>query len=167
MTVLERERDPQNHVSIRLHTDLIFITCSVWILMPQATGLPLHEWSSVLIVFPLLVHLLLNWNWITARTRRLFERQPGQTRFNFFWDWFLFAMAVTAFFSGLVISEALLPALSIPVVVDPFWVEVHAFTANSVTIMLGVHLTMHWQWLVAAFKKHRQHRPSEKRGGVA
>jgi cytochrome b subunit of formate dehydrogenase len=135
--------------------------------MPQATGLPLHEWSSVLIAFPLLIHLLLNWNWIAARTKHLFGRQPGQTRFNFFWDWALFAMAVTAFFSGIVISEELLPALGVPVVVDPFWVEVHAFTANSVTIMLGVHLAMHWQWLVTTFKWYVLRRPSKNGGGAA
>lgn len=161
-----RARSQPDHAQIRLLTDIVFFTGSVWILMPQATGILLHEWSSLWIVIPLLIHLVLNWRWIITLTARFFKRQPGQTRFNFFWDWFLFAMTVTAFFSGIVISEQALPGLGIPIVVDPFWTEVHLFTANSVTIMLGVHLAMHWQWLFSNLKRTVLRR-SVRNGGDA
>jgi hypothetical protein len=163
----KQKRKKLSGTQIRLNIDVVLFIGMVWALMPQTTGIPLHEWGSLLIIGPLLMHLILNWQWIMAITNRLFKRQPGQSRFNYFWDWFLFAMTVIAIFSGIVISEVALPTMGIPIVVDPFWVEVHLFSANSVMIMIGVHLAMHWRWIVANTRRYILRPLTRANGGAA
>lgn len=167
MTIaIDRKRNPLSSTQIQFLADIVLFVGIVWALMPQATGIPLHEWGSLLVIIPFLVHLVLDWQWIVSVTKRFLKRQPGEVRFNYFWNWFQFVMMVIASFSGILISNAVLPALGIPIVVDPFWLEVHLFSANSVMIMLGVHLAMHWQWIIVNFKRYLL-RTTTKNGGVA
>lgn len=163
---IERKRNPPSSTQIQLLADIVLFVGIVWALMPQATGIPLHEWGSLLVIIPLLVHLVLDWQWIISVTKRLLKRQPGEARFNYFWNWFQFVMMVIASFSGILISNAALPAIGIPITVDPFWLEIHLFSANSVMIMLGVHLAMHWQWIIVNFKRYILHYGT-KNGGIA
>ncbi len=163
---IDRKRNPPSSTQIQLLADIVLFVGIVWALMPQATGIPLHEWGSLLVIIPFLVHLVLDWQWIVATTKRFLKRQPGEVRFNYFWNWFQFVMMVIASFSGILISNAALPALGIPIVVDPFWLEIHLFSANSVMIMLGVHLAMHWQWITANFKRYIL-RPTPKNRAAA
>jgi hypothetical protein len=163
---IDRKRNPPSITKIQLLADIVLFIGVVWALMPQATGIPLHEWGSLLVIIPFLIHLVLDWQWIIAVTKRFFKRQSGEVRFNYFWNWFQFMMMVIACFSGILISNTALPAIGIPIVVDPFWLEVHLFSANSVMIMLGVHLAMHWQWITANFKRYIL-RPTPKNGVAA
>jgi hypothetical protein len=146
-------RPNRDRTRLRLAVDGSMLIAMVWSLMPQATGIPLHEWGSLLVIIFVLAHLVIDWQWIAAVTRGIFRFQPGQTRFNYLWNWLLFVMLVSAVFSGLGISEALLPGLGFAARNDPFWLEVHLFSANSVMIMLGVHLAMHWRWIVNSVKR--------------
>jgi len=150
-------RQPAKRLSrtkLRVYNDLVLFVGMVLVLAPQATGIPLHEWGSVLILLPFLLHLLLDWQWIVSVSQRIFKHQNGQTRFNYYWNWFMFVMGVLATFSGFWVSEALLPSIGFPITIDPFWVEIHAFTANSVMIMLGVHLAMHWKWITTNWRNY-------------
>ena len=155
----------RNSTQIRLFMDIILLVGVVWVLMPQATGVPLHEWGSLLIILPLLIHLVLNWPWILVVSKRFFMRQSRQIRFNYLWGWFMFVTMVVTFFSGIMTSEAMLPAMGIPIVVDPFWIEIHAFSANSVMIIVGVHLGMHWRWITIHVNRHILQRPKQLKRG--
>jgi hypothetical protein len=126
----------------------------VFIAAPESTGIAIHEWVSIIFVAPVLVHLLLNWNWIVKVTGRLFRKMPGETRFNYVWDFLLFIFMVIVMASGILISESALPAFGIIVSIDPFWAAVHDVSANLLLLMVGVHLAMHWTWILNAFKKY-------------
>lgn len=123
-------------------------------LAPQATGIPIHEFVGFLVIIPLIVHLIMDWRWIVNITKRLFKKVPAETRFNYFLDWLLFFLFVVATFTGVLISEAALPAFGINLVIDPFWSQLHDMSANLMTIVLGVHLAMHWKWIVTNVKKY-------------
>ena len=79
-------------------------------------------------------------------------------------DWLLFIFFVVAMFTGVVISEAALPALGFSITVDPFWSSLHDISANLLMVILGIHLAMHWNWIVVNFKKYILRRPTN---GVA
>jgi hypothetical protein len=53
-----------------------------------------------------------------------------------------------------VVSEAALPALGIHLEIDPFWRSIHTGMANLLMLMFGVHLTMHWKWIVSNFRRY-------------
>ncbi len=139
---------------IKLYLDLVLFVSFVLANIPQATGIPFHEWIGFLFVIPLIAHILLDWQWIVNTTKRLFGKLPGEVRFNHFWDLVIFIMMVLVVLTGTVISESALPSLGIHVTVDPFWAALHDMTANLLMIFIGVHLAMHWGWIVNASKRY-------------
>lgn len=147
---------------LKLYVDIVLFIGFVFVNIPQATGIALHEWASFIFIVPLLIHILLDWKWVVSVTKRMFGKLPGEVRFNHIWDLLIFIMMVLALFTGTIISEAALPALGIHVTIDPFWSGMHDLTANLLMIMIGVHLAMHWGWIVSSFKRYIWRRSTAK-----
>lgn len=139
---------------LKLYVDIFLFISFVLVNIPQATGIPFHEWISVLFIVPLMIHILLDWNWIVSVTKRMFGRLPGEVRFNHIFDLIIFIMMTLALMTGFVISEAALPAIGIHVTIDPFWSMMHDLTANLTMVLIGIHLAMHWGWIVNSFKRY-------------
>ena len=139
---------------IKLYSDIVLFISYVIVNIPQATGIPFHEWVSVLFIVPLVIHILLDWKWVVSVTKRMFGRLPGEVRFNHVLDLIIFIMMTLALMTGFVISEAALPAMGINVTIDPFWSAMHDLTANLTMLLIGIHLAMHWGWIVSSFKRY-------------
>ncbi len=138
----------------KLLIDLGVLALFLAVNAPQLTGLAGHEWISFVFAAPFLIHLILNWKWIVSVMSRIFNKLPGETRFNQIWDMLLFTMMTLVIFSGTIVSEKALPALNIHIEIDPFWRSIHTTSANLLLLMFGVHITMHWKWLVSNFRKY-------------
>lgn len=139
---------------IKLYSDILLFVAFVLTNIPQTTGIPFHEWISVFFIVPLMVHILLDWKWVVSVTKRIFKKLPGEVRFNQIWDLLIFIMMVLALSTGFLISEAALPAIGIHVAVDSFWSMMHDLTANLTMVLIGVHLAMHWGWIVSMWKRY-------------
>lgn len=144
----------RNVNKIRLMVDLGFLIVVVIVILPQLTGITIHEWGGVLIVVPLLVHLVLDWRWIVATTGRIFKAQANETRFNYILNWVQFIVFLLALVSGLMISETLLPVFGIHIQVDRYWITIHEISAGVFTVLLGVHIAMHWRWIVSVTRRY-------------
>jgi len=118
------------------------------------TGLLLHEWLGIAVSVLILVHLLLAWTWISATMRRVTVPGSGRARVNYALNASLFAAAVVVILSGLLISEAALPALGFGIPPnDTPWRGLHNRSSDVVLILAGLHLGLNWDWAVAAAKK--------------
>lgn len=151
---MAKTRKKMSSTKLKLYVDIFLFIGFVLVNIPQATGIPIHEWASFLFIVPLMVHILLDWKWVVSVTKRMFGKLPGEVRFNHIWDLIIFIMMVLALFTGTIISEAALPALGIHITIDPFWSAMHDLSANLLMIMIGVHLAMHWGWIVSASKRY-------------
>ena len=129
---------------------------------PQSTGIPVHEWLSVVFLGVFVVHVVVHWPWIVEVGRRFLKRVVGETRFNYVWDALFFLVMMAALVSGFAISEAVLPMAGIPLTIDPFWTILHDMTANLSLLMLAIHLGLHWQWIVNAFHRYVRHAATRK-----
>jgi len=132
--------------------DLIFMISFMIVSAPQATGIPLHEWLSVLFIVPFIIHLLLHWDWI----KRSFSRLPKvskKEKFNIVWSYLLYLMMLFVFVSGFLVSVALLPALNIDLQIQAFWSKMHNGSATFIMPMLGIHLALYWNWMVTFSKR--------------
>lgn len=147
---------------LKLYVDIFLFLSFVLVNIPQATGIPFHEWASVLFIVPLLVHILLDRSWIVNITKRMFGKLPGEVRFNHIFDLVIFIMMTLALVTGFAISEAALPAIGIHVTIDPFWSSMHDLTANLTMVLIGVHLAMHWKWIVSSCKRYFGHGSGRK-----
>lgn len=151
---MAQERKKMSSNQQKLYVDIFLFISFVIVNIPQATGIPFHEWASVLFIVPLLVHILLDWGWIVNITKRMFGKLPGEVRFNHIFDLVIFIMMTLALMTGFVISEAALPAIGIHVVIDPFWSMMHDLTANLTMVLIGIHLAMHWKWIVNSCRRY-------------
>ncbi len=142
-----------NQNQTKLLLDIATFVAFLLAMDPRLTGIPIHEWLSLALGAAIVVHLLLNWNWIREITRRFFGGVTGRSRLNYVLNLLLFIDGTLIGFSGLMISQAILPALGISLTHEFFWRWLHSLTADLVFVILGLHLGLHWSWIVNCLKK--------------
>ena len=122
---------------------------------PRFSGLSIHEWLSLGLAVVNIVHLLLNWSWITTITRRLFSKALAwKQRIGYVLNALLFIDFVVIMATGIVISEIALPQLGIQLPRSMAWRGIHGLASDAGVIILGLHLGLHWQWLVGTISRH-------------
>lgn len=134
----------------KLIVNTILGVAFVAISAPQATRIPAHEWLSLAFIVIFALHILFSWQWIVGVTTRLFSSLRGQVRFNYLLDALSYLAMVAVIVSGIIISESVFPALGFPRVRDRFWAIIHDKSSEFLLILIGIHLAMHWDWIVAA-----------------
>jgi Domain of unknown function (DUF4405) len=134
-------------VRVLLWLDVLLLFAFLCLQVPRATGLPGHEWSGLAFGLVVLLHLLLNWRWIVNTLRRV--REPGaiRSRANATLNGLLFVMMVVTVFSGLVVSEVVLPTLGVTGSTLAAWRHVHNSFSRFVIVALGLHIALNWDWI--------------------
>lgn len=140
-------------VRTKLVVNTILAVSFIAISAPTATRIPVHEWLSFAFIGILGVHLLFSWSWIAGVTGRFLARLRGEVRFNYVLDALSYLAMVVVMISGIVISEAALPAMGFPRPRDRFWSIIHNQSSKVMLVLVGIHLAMHWDWVVAASKR--------------
>ncbi len=114
---------------------------------PARTGLAVHEWLSVAIIVPLLLHLVLNWDWVTKIVTRFARKLLSASRVNFVVDTLLFVAAVAVVLSGIVVSQSIAGFFGIANNPSVIWYALHSVSANATIALVVVHLGLHWRWI--------------------
>lgn len=133
--------------------DVLLLISFMIVSAPQATGIAGHEWLSVVFIVPFAIHLLLHWDWLLQSFKRLFTKISAKERFNLIWNYLIYLMMLFVFVSGFLVSVALFPALDIEIQIQDFWSKTHHDSATLIMPMLGVHLALHWSWIVKLTKR--------------
>jgi hypothetical protein len=131
----------------RLAIDIVAFCALLAAYNPAATGLPVHEWISIAVIVPLLVHTVLNWEWTVRIAETFFDRLIHQSRLNLVVDSVLFVSSVTVMLSGLMISQVVAPSLGFAATPTAVWVALHAVSADATVALLLAHFALHWKWM--------------------
>ena len=123
-------------------------------LNPSLTGLAIHEWLSVGLGGVLLTHVLLHWQWVVETTRRLFGRLASQARFNYLLNLLLLGAFTLVIGSGIMVSEEMLPFLGFRMASGGFWSTLHHLSAEWIIWIAGLHVAVHWKWIVNAVRRY-------------
>jgi hypothetical protein len=121
---------------------------------PRATGQAVHEWLGIAFAAGIITHLLLHWKWVVNVVRRFFTRLPGQVRINSLLNSLLFVDVVLIIFSGLMISKVVLSTFGLTGQHDGIWRTVHGSATNIAVLLMGLHVALHWKWVVNAAKRY-------------
>ncbi len=143
-----------NNTKIDLVIDVIIFLMFLLATDPRATGVPVHEWLGTAFGAAILVHLLLHWKWIVNVTQRFLKKLPSQVRINSLLNMLLFIDATLLVFTGLMISRVVLAPLGLQPSRDVFWRWLHNFATDAGIVIVGLHLALHWKWIVNAFKRY-------------
>lgn len=132
----------------KIITDVAVAFGTLLLLSEKATGETLHEWIGVAGLAALLTHLLLSFDWFAAVTKRFFQKQTFQVRLNWMLSAALFIAMTLAFYSGLVISKTVMPALGIELAGGMAWKSLHSLSSNFTLFITALHLAVNWKWVV-------------------
>ncbi|MEW6402065.1 MAG: DUF4405 domain-containing protein [Chloroflexota bacterium] len=142
-----------NQNGTKLLIDVVAFVGFLIAMDPRSTGIAIHEWLTLAGIGVIIVHLLLNWSWIVEITRRFFGKVTGRSRINYILNIALFIDMTLIMFTGIMISESALPALGISLPKSMIWRALHSTTADLFVPILGLHLALHWSWLVSTIKR--------------
>ena len=137
----------------KLFLDLAAFIALLIVSAPRFTGAAIHEWLAIALSGAIVVHLLLNWNWIVQITARLFSKSTNNSRFGYFLNWGLFASGIMIMLSGLMISETVVPFFGLSLPQNMSWKSLHELSTNITMILMGLHVALHWSWITSMFKK--------------
>jgi hypothetical protein len=150
---MENQVKTKNQTKTKLVIDVIIFIVFLIAMDPRSSGITIHEWLTTASLAALVVHLLLNWDWIVQITRRFIGKTNNLSRINYILNWLLFIDGTVIMLSGFMISESLLPFLGISLPRNFAWRSLHDLSANLFLILLGLHTALHWNWIVEAFKR--------------
>ncbi|MEY9092532.1 DUF4405 domain-containing protein [Paenibacillus sp. RC84] len=110
-------------------------------------GLTFHEIAGLAISFALLTHILLNLQWVKKVTLRIMDRNlPGKTRFGYLLNVLLLVTMTFIIVSGILISEVVFRGIHLG---EERWFKMaHISISYLVLVLIGVHVGMHWQWVI-------------------
>jgi Domain of unknown function (DUF4405) len=120
---------------------------------PAWTRIAVHEWLSVVIIVPLLFHVIINWDQTLAIMRRFAQIVRATPKVNLVVDVALFVAVVTVMLSGLLVSQYVLRAVGVSVTPTALWVDTHRWSADATILLLLVHFSLHWRWILRAAGK--------------
>jgi len=138
-----------NHIKIAID---VVITIALGLLYTThgALGLAFHEWAGILILIGFIVHVAVSWDWVVAVTKRLFGATKPRARFQYVLDILVLVSMAWTIVSGVLISRIATPQLASSA---PLWRATHVPISYLTLIIIGVHLGMHWEWLLSTLRR--------------
>lgn len=151
MTTQQRKHNP---TKTNLWLDVAIFAAFLLALDPRLTGIAIHEWLSLAAAAAVVAHLVLHWEWIVAVTRRFFGRTSSAARLNYVIDALFFVILIVIMLSGVMVSQAILPALGLVAPGGSFWLILHSLSADLAVLLVAVHAALHWKWIVQTVRRY-------------
>ena len=115
-------------------------------------GLTFHEVAGLVMGIAILVHIGLNWRWVKNVTLSIFNKKITlKTRIGYFINILLLLDIATIIISGIFISKVTFNGLNIHS--SFFNKSTHASASFIALALIGIHVGLHWQWIMNVFKK--------------
>jgi hypothetical protein len=120
---------------------------------PRFSGIAIHEWLSIAFGAAIVAHLLLHWQWLVGVARRFASKASWSSRVNYLLNALLFIDITVVIYTGLMISEVALPLVGVQVARGFSWRRLHEVSANLSVLLIGLHVALHWQWIVSMIRR--------------
>jgi Domain of unknown function (DUF4405) len=133
--------------------DAIILLVFILVEEPRLTGFVFHEWLGVGLAGLVLIHLLLHWKWVVHNTLTFFRHLFHNAFFQFILDVLLLLDFCLVTVSGLMISRNILYLFGIYIFHNRMWGSVHSLSASAALLLVGLHLVLHWKWVVNTAKR--------------
>lgn len=145
---------PRNRNKVNLILDMAIFGAVLAALQPRLTGLAIHEWLGIAFGAAIVAHLLLHWQWLVEVTKRFLAKTSWSARVNYILNAFLFIDVTLIIFTGLMISKVALPSLGLQVAQGFAWRSLHGQASDLALFLVGLHVALHWKWIVNAVKRY-------------
>lgn len=138
---------------LKFALDLIIAIVFALLFNPRVLGgLTFHETAGIAIGVAILMHILLNVRWVKNVTLKILDNKlPPKVRFGYLLNILLLIFMAVTIVTGIFISRVLFPNISVG---DPREMRhLHTMVSYLTLMLVGVHLGIHWQWVMNVSKK--------------
>ena len=143
---MQHERKHLSQNTVNLIVDSVIFLIFLVVEAPRFSGQTVHEWLGIAIGAGVITHILLHWQWVIEISLRFFGKAQWSARINYILNILLFIAITTIIFTGLMISETVVPLFGITVTQNNLWRSVHTTTASVFIVLVGLQVALHWQW---------------------
>lgn len=154
----------KNYTKIVL--DLLLAITFVLLMNPRVLdGLPFHEIAGLIIGVAILIHIELNYQWVINTTKKIRDpKLPKKIRFSYLLNILLLISMATVIITGILISKVVTPSLAIQ---GGHSIRgIHGFSADATLALVGLHVGVHWQWVMSICKRAFKSKEGKLRKGV-
>jgi len=115
-------------------------------------GLAYHEIAGLVFGVMFLTHVLLNFNWVKNVTLKMLDKKlPWKARGSYALNLLLLVSMCFIIISGIIISRVVFPNINLG---NENWFKItHISVSSLVLILVGIHVGLHWHWVVNVFKR--------------
>lgn len=147
---------------IKISLDIVMVVVFVLLFNTSViAGLTFHEIAGLSIGFAFILHMAINRRWIKQVTRNLFGKQIAmKTRIGYWVDVLLLLSMFYTICSGIMISRVLFPNLQIGN--ESLFRNTHAAVAYLSLGLVGIHIGLHWRWVINLFQRVLRIKPGRK-----
>ena len=137
---------------IKIVLDLMMAITFVLLMNPRVLGgLPFHEVAGLVIGVMVLSHIGLNYRWVINTTKKIFDlKLPKKTRFSLLLNILMLVTMSGIIVTGILISKVVFPNLAVG---SHSIRGIHSLFANTTLALVGLHIGVHWQWILSICKK--------------
>ena len=120
-------------------------------------GLVFHEWAGLTICLFFILHVVLDWKFVKGVTFRFFRKLPARTRINYILDVLLLVGLMMVVWSGLPIARVIdFSWMGFDRENMRLWRLMHTSISTIVLVLAGLHLGLHWNWLMARLRRTQE-----------
>jgi hypothetical protein len=135
----------------RLGLDVTALVLIVVQTNPAVSRITIHELLGVVLIVPLAIHVVLNWQWVITAIGKFLGKMRPTMRSNLVIDTGLFLSMVCVGFSGVLVVPGLAPAIGLPT--NPLWHAVHLAAANLTIAFFLAHFAFHARWMFNTLRR--------------
>lgn len=124
------------------------------------TGITLHEWLGFILCTLVLLHVTLQWDWFRKQFRHIMTPGAHRRRINSLLNIILLIVMAAVLLSGVLVSNQVHPLIGERLGRSRVWNEIHGWLNFVLVLLVGLHLALNWDWIIAIFRRHRIERPA-------
>ena len=137
-----------------LYLDIGLAILFVTMMEVYFTGIPLHEWLGLLFAALFMLHIVWHWRWLVSITKTFFKKVWHESRLNYVLNATLLADMAVLTVSGIVLSRSLGFQMGLSNSTFLTWQTIHALSAQFSLILIGLHVGLHWRWIMTNVRKY-------------
>jgi|ERR1051326_524463 cytochrome b561 len=149
----------KNRTVLLLWLDCSMLVAVVLLECLSLTGLQLHEWLGFLLCPLVLLHVVLQWQWFITQFQRVLTAGAWRIRINAALNLLLLIIMAAVLVSGGLVSNQSVATFGERFGRLRLWSEIHGTLNFILVVLVGLHLALNWDWIVAALRRWQTKRP--------
>jgi hypothetical protein len=154
---LQKEEEGMKLNTFKISHSILLVVVFILLMDPKSFfGIWFHEIAGLTVCALFILHMVLNWTWIKVSTKRLFGKINGKQRLKYIIDILLLVAFACILISGMAIAKKIdFSWLGFDMSHRMIYRSMHASFSMLVLVITGIHLGLHWNWVVARFKRSK------------